>query len=223
MNGQDFSIFKKKVLSWKGPEFQSDTDPGPTHGSLGSHLGWAGLGVCVLTGSVSWGCHTWTHTTPPLSLVRRRSHLGWAGLGVCVLTGGVSWGCHTCMHTMPPFSLVRRCIALSGFSTSQMCSDRHFVSLHLVTKSCGEELSILARAGLPSGDFVDRVASSGKIPQVAEVGPSCMAPPPQASVTSEWMSEGLQWRCLPAWLPRPTTPATRMAPAGCEVDLKGLG
>ena len=39
MNGQDFSIFKKKVLSWKGPEFQSDTDPGPTHGSLGSHLG----------------------------------------------------------------------------------------------------------------------------------------------------------------------------------------
>ena len=83
------------------------------------------------------------------------------------------------------------------------------LSLHLVTKSCGEGLSILARAGLPSGDFVDRVASSGKILQVTEVGQSCMAPPPQASVTSEWTSEGLQWRCLP----RPTTPTTRMAPA----------
>lgn len=40
MNGQDFSIFKKKkkVLSWKGPEFQNDTDLGPNHSSLRSHL-----------------------------------------------------------------------------------------------------------------------------------------------------------------------------------------
>lgn len=39
MNGQDFSMFKKKVLSWKGPEFQCDADLGPAHGSLRSHLG----------------------------------------------------------------------------------------------------------------------------------------------------------------------------------------
>ena len=43
----------------------------------------------------------------------------------------------------------------------------------------------MARAGPPSGDFADRVASSGKIPQVTEVGQSCMANPPQASVASE--------------------------------------
>ena len=175
------SIFqcKKKVLSWEGPEFQSDTHLGPTHGSLQSHLGWAGLGVCVLRGNVSWGCHTWTHTTPPLSLVRQ-----------CT-----AWG-----------FLFTHMLWLA------------FVSLHLVRKSCGEGLSILAGAGPCSGDFVDRVASSGKIPQVPAVGRSCRAPLPQASVTSEWTSEGLQWgpRSL---APRLITPATRLAPAGCGVDL----